>query len=204
MIHIMRRIFFLIFFIGILNPGFGQYQWKLDKDKDGIKVYLSGVAGTNYKAVRVECTFRSTYIKLFSLLTNVSRNVEWVYNSRTSYLLKQNNPLDFLYYSETHFPWPMNNRDVVIHVRMRTDSMPRFFTSVGTGEPQFIPVKSGKVRIPHYYSYWKVTMPTAQTVHIDYILEADPGGNIPSWLSNVFVDKGPYETFKKLEELLQK
>ncbi|HVT86307.1 MAG TPA: START domain-containing protein [Chitinophagaceae bacterium] len=200
----MRRILFFVFFIGMLDPGFGQYQWKLDKDKDGIKVYLSDVAGTNYKAVRVQCTFPGTYLKLFSLLSNVSRNVEWVYNSKTSYLLKQNNPLDFWYYSETHFPWPLSNRDVVIHIRMQTDSMPKFFTSIGTGEPDFIATKSGKVRIPHYYAYWKVTMPTAETIHIDYILEADPGGTVPSWLSNVFVDKGPYETFRKLGELLQK
>lgn len=201
---IMRQILFFVFFIGIVDQSFGQYQWKLDKDKNGIKVYLSNVAGTNYKAVRVVCTFPGTYFKLFSLLSNASRNVEWVYNSKTSYLLRQNNPLEFWYYSETQFPWPFSNRDVVIHIRMQTDSMPKFFTCIGTGDPGFIPVKSGKVRIPHYYAFWKVTMPTAQTVHIDYILEVDPGGSVPSWISNVFVDKGPYETFKKLGELLNK
>lgn len=100
----MRRIFFLIFFVGLLDQSFGQYQWKLDKDKDGIKVYLSDVAGTNYKAVRVQCTFPGTYLKLFSLLGNVSRNVEWVYNSKTSYLLKQNNPLDFGIIQKRIFP----------------------------------------------------------------------------------------------------
>ncbi len=200
----MRRLFFVVLFFGVLYESSGQYQWKLDKDKDGIKVYLSDVAGTSYKAVKVECTFPGNYVKLFSLITDVSRNVEWVYNSKSSYLLKQINPLDFVYYSETHFPWPLSNRDAVIHVHIRTDSMPYFFTSIGTGEPRFIPEKSGKVRIPHYYSYWKVTMPTQQTVHIDYTLEADPGGNVPSWIANVFVDKGPYETFKKLGELLQK
>ena len=198
----MLRIFFFFVFITLQCEGFGQYQWKLDKDKDCIKIYLSDVAGTGYKAVKVECTFSGTYIKLFNLITNVSRNSEWVYNSKTNYILKQINPLDFIYYSETHFPWPLSNRDVVIHDRIRTDSMPRFFTITGTGEPDFIPKKSGKVRVPHYSSYWKVTMPTQQSIHIDYILEVDPGGSIPSWLSNVFVDKGPYETFKKLAEVL--
>jgi hypothetical protein len=198
----LLRSLFLIYIFHIASPGFGQYNWKLDKDKDSIKVYLSDVAGTNYKAVKVVCTFTGTYIKLFNLLTNVSRNSEWVYNSKTNYILKQNNPLDFIYYSETRFPWPLSNRDVVIHVRIRTDSMPHFFISEGRGEPNFIPEKPGKVRLPHYSATWKVTMPAAQLLHIEYILEADPGGNIPSWLANVFVDKGPYETFKKLGELL--
>ena len=200
----MLRIFFSIILIGWLCESFGQYNWKLDKDKDGIKVYLSEIKGTNYKAVKVECTFIGTYIKLFNLLTNVTHNSDWVYNSKTNYILKQINPMDFIYYTETHFPWPLSNRDAVIHVRIRTDSMSNFFTSAGTGEPNFIPEKSGKVRIRHYSSYWKVTMPTQQSIHIIYILEADPSGNVPSWMSNIFVDKGPYETFKKLGEMLGK
>lgn len=200
----MLRISISFILFGFVCDGFGQYNWKLQKDKDGITVYLSDVKGSNYKAVKVECTIKGTYMKLFNLITTVSRNSEWVYNSKTNYILKQNNPLDFIYYSETRFPWPLSNRDVVIHDRIRTDSMPRFFTITGTGEPNFIPLKSGKVRVPHYSSYWKVTMPTQQTIQIYYVLEADPGGEIPAWLSNVFVDKGPYETFKKLAEVLAK
>ena len=200
----MVRIVLLVFFSALSTNSFCQYQWKLQKDKDGIQIYLSDVSNSKFKAVKVECTFSGTYIKLFSLLTNVARNSEWVYNSKTNYILKQTNPLDFYYYTETHFPWPLSNRDVVIHDRIRTDSMPKFFTVAGTGEPNFIPEKPGKVRLQHYSSYWKVTMPTQQSVHIYYILEADPGGDIPPWLSNDFVDKGPFETFKKLGEMLGK
>ncbi|MBS1920281.1 MAG: hypothetical protein JST17_08510 [Bacteroidetes bacterium] len=200
----MKQVFILILLIGVCDISMGQYQWKLDKDKGGIKVYLSDVAGTNYKAVRVVCTFPGTYVKLFSLLSDASRNTEWAYNAKTSYFLKKNNPLDFWYYSEIYFPWPLNNRDAVIHIQMQTEHLPDFLTIVAKGDPGFIPEKPGKVRIPHYYAYWKVTMPTEQTIHIDYILEADPGGSIPSWLSNTFIDKGPFDSFKKLGELLRK
>lgn len=127
-----------------------------------------------------------------------------MYNLKNSRILKQITSQEYWIHSETHLPWPMSNRDAVIHVRMRTDSLPYFFIRTGTGEPKFIPENSGLVRVPHYYAHWKVTMPSAQTLHIDYIVEADPGGSIPAWLSNVFVDKGPYETFKKLKDLLQK
>src|SRR5579885_3119813 len=107
----MLRIFFLIFFTGMLGKSFGQYQWKLDKDKDGIKVYVSDVAGTGFKAVKVECTLNGTYVKLFSILTDVTHLSNWVYNAKTSYLLRQGSPLEIIYYAETHLPWPMSNRD---------------------------------------------------------------------------------------------
>jgi len=47
-------------------------------------------------------------------------------------------------------------------------------------------------------------MPTSKSISIVYTFEADPGGNLPAWLVNSFADKGPYESFKKLAELLKK
>lgn len=188
----------------LLLESTAQYNWKQEKDQNGIKVFSSEVANADYKAVKVECTLKGSYSKLISILCNVSHNNEWVYNSKYNTVLKKNTWQDFIYYTETHFPWPMSNRDVVIHLRVLTDSLPKFLIVTGTGEPNYIPAIGDKVRVPHYYANWKVTMPTPQTLKINYVLEADPGGSIPSWLANIFIDKGPYETFKKLSEMLVK
>jgi hypothetical protein len=200
----MMRLFFLVVFSGWLTESPAQYNWKLQKEKEGIKIYVSDVAGRNFKAVKAECTLAGTYAKLVAILTNITHNSEWVYHSKTNTILSQANPLDITYYTETHLPWPLNNRDAVIHLRIRTDSLPRFLSISGKGEPGFIPAKQGKVRVPHYAASWRVTMPTPQTIHISYVVEVDPGGSIPSWLANMFVEKGPYESFKKLGAMLAK
>jgi hypothetical protein len=100
-------------------------------------------------------------------------------------------------------PWPISNRDAVIHLEISTDNLPDYLTIAGKGQPKYIAEKTGKVRVPHYVANWRVTMPTPQTISITYILQIDPGG-IPPGLSNMFVDKGPYETFKNLREMLKK
>ena len=200
----MLRSIWLLFFSALLLEGRGQYNWKQEKDENGIKVFSSDLSKASYKAVKVECTLKGTYNKLISIISNVSHNNEWVYNSKSNYVLKKNNSHDFIYYTETRFPWPMSNRDVVIHLRIQTDSLPKFLIISGTGEPNFIPEILSKVRVSHYLANWKVTMPTPQTIRISYVLEADPGGSIPFWLANIFIDKGPYETFKKLSEILVK
>ena len=51
---------------------------------------------------------------------------------------------------------------------------------------------------------WYVTRASANSIRIVYTFETDPGGNVPSWLVNNFADKGPFESFKKLGELLKK
>ena len=70
--------------------------------------------------------------------------------------------------------------------------------------PIICPEKSGKVRVTSSSISWNVTMPTTNTINIIYIFEAEPGGSLPAWVANMFADKGPYETFKKLGEILKK
>ena len=181
-----------------------QYNWKLEKDKDGIKVYTSDVANSSFKVVKVECVFTGTYAKLISILSNVSRFDEWIYKNKTSKVIKQNSPLDFIYYSETHMPFPLSNRDVVIHMKLRTDSLPKFLSISGSLVTDMVPEIPTRVRVPRYNASWKVTMPNATTLKINYILEIDPGGALPAWAANIFAEKGPFETFNKLGELLRK
>lgn len=183
---------------------FSQYNWKLTKDKDGIRVYQSEVKGSNYKSIKVECTLEGTYDKLMAILNDVNLHKNWVYNNKTSALLKRISPTEFYYYSETSLPWPMTNRDAVVHLRMTKDSLNRFVKVVAIAEPTYIPQKSGKVRVPQSNVQWYVTMPSTKTIHIIYTFEADPGGSVPPWLVNSFADKGPYESFKKLGQLLKK
>lgn len=200
----MVRFIFSLLFISVMNTGHTQYNWKPQKDKNGIKVYLSDVAGSSFKAIKVECTLTGSYARLIAILTNVSGLRNWVYHNKTSYTLKQNSPLDFIYYSETSMPWPLSNRDVILHLKINTDSLPRFLSIKGYNEPRFFPVIPGIVRVPHYKAAWTVTMPDAKSVHISYILEIDPGGSLPAWLANSFADKGPFGTFSNLAEMLKK
>ena len=199
----MLRLLHILFFCILLNPCTAQYNWKLEKQKNGIRVYLSDVPGSVYKAIKVECTLTGTYAKLVALLTNVSQFNKWIYNTRASRILQQNTPLDFIYYSETHMPWPLSNRDIIVHMRIKTDSLPRFLIISGTGKPDLFPHIFNIVRVPHYKASWKVTMPTSKTIQISYILEIDPGGNIPGWIANSFADKGPFGTFSNLAERLK-
>jgi len=199
----MFRPFLIPVFCLLLQPCSAQNNWKLEKQKNGISVYLSDVPGSEYKAIKVECTLTGTYAKLIALLTNVSQFSKWIYNNKISSLLKQNTPLDFIYYSETHMPWPLSNRDAIIHLQIKTDSLPRFLTISGKAEPDFFTVIPGKVRVPHYEANWKVSMPTAKTIQISYYLEIDPGGSIPGWIANSFADKGPYGTFYNIAEQLK-
>ena len=182
----------------------GQYNWQLSKAKDGISVYQSAVKYSSYKSIKVECTLEGDYDKLIAVLNNVSGQKEWVYNNKTAYIIKRIDSHELYYYTETSLPWPMSNRDAVVHLKMDKDSLNRFLNITSVSVPEYIAEKSGKVRVTRSSVSWNVTMPTAKTISIIYIFEADPGGSLPAWVANMFADKGPYESFKKLGEILKK
>ena len=61
----------LVFFSFFSFAAIGQYNWKLSKDQDGIKVYLSEVKHSKFKNIKVECTLEGTYDKLMAILNDV-------------------------------------------------------------------------------------------------------------------------------------
>jgi len=194
----------LVLFSSFASAAIGQDNWKLSKEKDGIKVYQSAVKHSRYKNIKAECTLEGTYDKLMAILNDVANQKNWVYNNVSSSILKRISTGEFYYYSETDLPWPMSNRDAIIHLKMNKDSLNRFLKISAVSVPGYAPEKSGMVRVPRSDISWYVTMPSATTFSIVYIFEAEPGGSLPAWVVNMFTDKGPYESFKKLSELLKR
>ena len=194
----MSRYLLVIFSALLPTLSFGQYNWKLKKDKDDIKVYTSDIPHSSFKAIKVECTFTGNYAKLIAVVSNVAEFDKWVYHNKGTKLLKKNSPRDFIYYTETRMPWPLSNRDVIINMKIQTDSLPKFLLISGRALPDLIPVIPTRVRVQKFSSNWKITMPTSNSIHIDYIVELDPGGSIPGWAANMFADKGPFGSFSNL------
>jgi START domain len=201
--RIIQKLVGTLLFVVVGLTSFDQYNWKLSKDKDGIQVFLSETANSKFKSIKVECTLEGSYDKLIDALTNVDHFKDWVYKTKKAHLLKKPSANELYYYSETSLPWPMSNRDVVAHVKIQKDHQPGYLKITSVNEPAYVAEMPGKVRVPHLSINWNVTMPTAKTIHIVYIFEINPGGDIPAWMVNMFANKGPFETFKKLAEILK-
>ena len=204
----MKRILSIltltIFFSQWVIPCSAQYDWKLRKNEDGIKVFRGSVPTSAFKAIKVECTLEGTISSLENVLSKVALQKEWVYHNKSAQILKKQGPGDLYYYSETVMPWPIVNRDAVVHLVITDDTVHDALTAIGTGVPKYIPEKKNKVRVAHSLVHWYVTTPAPGKIHIVYTIEIDPGGSLPAWLVNKFADKGPYESFKNLEQLLEK
>jgi len=198
----IRRAAYLLILCLVMSYSFGQYHWKLTRNKDGIKVYVAENPRSKYKSIKVECILPGDFDRLIHILTDIDHLKDWVYNTKLSYLIKKISAYDLYYYTETSIPWPMSNRDVVVHLRILKDTLGRALRVTSINENRLVPEKDGKVRVVYSSINWYVTMLAGKGMGIVYTFEADPGGSLPAWLVNSFADKGPYESFKKLSEIL--
>ena len=152
----------LVVFSTLAFTAKSQYNWKLSKDQDGIKVYQSEIKHSKFKNIKVECTLEGTYDKLMTILNDVTNQNKWVYNNISSSILKRISENEFYYYSKTHLPWPMTNRDAIVHLKMNKDSLNRFLKISVWSVPGYTPERSGLVRVPRSDINWYVTMPSAK------------------------------------------
>jgi hypothetical protein len=184
--------------------GEAQKDWTLKLDKENIAVYTKTQENSNLKAIKVDCELNTTLTKLTAVVLDASAGTEWVYSTKSSILLKQVSPSEIYYYSEISLPWPLSNRDFIAHLIAKQDPVTKVVTIDGPVEPDFMPVNKGIVRVSKSFGKWVITPKGPNTVRLEYMLETDPGGSIPAWLVNMFVTKGPFETFKKLKDQLNK
>jgi hypothetical protein len=190
----------------IVFPFEGQSQprWQLSKEKDGIKIYTKKEESSSFKSIRVEGNFKGSWEKLFSILMDIKSQKQWVYRTKTSYLIRKISNNEVLYYTETSLPWPVNNRYAVVRMKISYDSIKNVGRVVSRDEPNMLPEKTGLVRIKHYHAIWEVKASEKNQLDIVYYLEVHPGGSVPPSVVNLFITSGPYATFSNLAALLKK
>jgi START domain len=192
-----------ILFFFILSSA-AQTDWQLRQDKEGIKVYTKKMDNSPVKAVKTVCTINASLTRLTAVLLDIKSTTDWVYATKSITLLKQVSPAELFYYSELEIPWPADNRDFIVLLTVSQDQKTKVITVIGQNNPNYLPSYKNIVRVQHSYSKWIITPLQNGQVKIEYELQANPGGNVPAWLINMFVTKGPFETFKKLREQVKK
>jgi hypothetical protein len=183
---------------------FGQTAWKLNTDKEGIKVYTGEFAGSNVKAIKVECEMDASATELVALLMDVNASAEWVYRTKSAKIIKQVSPSEIYYYSEVNMPWPVANRDFVAHLTVNQNPATKIVEIDGPAVQGMVPQKKGIVRIDHSMGKWTIVPIDPNHIKVEYTLHTEPGGSLPAWMVNMFAAEGPMEVFKAIRIQLQK
>lgn len=179
-------------------------QWKLVNEEDGFKVYTSESAYSPIHEIKITYSATSTLNKVSLALDDVPDYKNWVYKCVESTRVSIKNKDDFHYYILTDFPFPLSDRDLVIHTQQTMWPDGKGYSSVSKLLPSEFNKSEDRVRMAYFESKWEVVKVNSTTIRIDYRVVADPAGDIPSWLVNMAITKGPVETMRKFKAMIEK
>lgn len=178
-------------------------DWELKKEQEGIKIY-TGDKNAGIKKIKIETTINYPAVNVLEVLKDKEKYTNWVYKCSEAKLLKKVNDNEFYHYQITSAPWPIQDRDMIVHLKISENNETGEYTLTGLGVPDYLPEKSGKVRIKHYQTLWKITPVTQNSCLVVYEMRVDPGGAIPAWLYNLGSTEGPLITAQNLRKEVEK
>jgi len=179
----------------------GQNPWQTVKEKEGIIVKTRAVEGSGFKEFQGVTYVRASLASLIALLSDTSAYTQWMPNCIEAYQVKRTSAYENFIYTLRKAPWPVANRDMVIHTVTTRNKNDHSILIRMAGAPGLVPEKAGTVRVDKLAGFWKLT-PRGDTVEIIYQVHADLGGNVPEWLANSTSVDQPYKVLSNIRQLV--
>ncbi len=189
--------------LSLLASGLAHAEdWKLAKDENGIKIYLSEVQGSKYKAYRGVTTINADVATLRALQEDVKGSCQWIHACAEQSLLKHEGMQSWVY-TRFDMPWPVEARDSILHV-VSEQGADGSLTRKLDGQPQYLPLDKDHTRVASLQGFWRFVPQGDGKVEVTYQVHTEPGGSVPSWLANSFVVDAPFNTLSGLRTLAEK
>lgn len=183
-----------------------QDDWELRRRLDEMATYTRDRPGSHIKEVKLVMTVDASVDDINAVLNDATRQPEWVFRCVEGRDLGGDATDEgWHYYSRIAMPWPMDDRDLIARVEARPPAADSgVYVSESFAAPDRIDPVAECVRITDFDVRTEYRpLGDGERTEVTYVLHSEPGGKVPAWLVNLFVDKGPVETMTRLKALVE-
>lgn len=203
MLTILRPVFpaFLALFVcfPVLAQKADDAGWVFKSEKEGVKVYYRHT--TSVHELKLTTTIQTTVHGLIKLFAEAEHYPKWGYRILEARLLHRVSETEFYYYTLIDFPWPLSDRDIVMHARLHQNKDLSVVSS-SKATPDYIPEVPGVVRIRESKTRWTLRPGPNGQLFTEYIVSGNPGGSIPDWAVNMALESAPLNTIRNIRKVV--
>lgn len=180
---------------------FAQDNWALKKEADNIKIYTRNSKDSNLKEFKAVTMINSP---LKNILTELLEAPDYYEDCKPniSYYVKELNENQHVFYAHKDMPWPVRDRDIVTLLTVNTVDK-HIVKLTLESLPDELPSKDKTIRIQNLMGHWLLEEMDDET-KVTQQLFLDPEGSLPPFIVNNLLIKGPFQTFKDLQNNLTK
>jgi hypothetical protein len=195
---LLKALFIILIFT---NSNLTAGQWEFEFVKDGISVYTRHAKDSNLKPFRGEMEIDASISELLQIIEDVERYPEWCYRT-TKVKLTEKHGDSVIYHYTSDTPVIVKNREAWFYnVKEENPLSGVVVLHMRTFESE-APVPSGYLRIPWSNGFWQLIPISPEKTRLVFQMHTNPGGHIPSWLTNMLAIDSPYITMNNLREMI--
>ncbi|HMW12881.1 MAG TPA: hypothetical protein PKE09_06895 [Chitinophagales bacterium] len=200
----MKNYVFLLLSLTLLTTStFAQENWKLEKDKNGIKVWNRKVAGTAIKEFKVSTIINTSTEKMLAFLKNTAKYDQWMYkvDEGSVKVLKRVSDNDYYTYMTISAPF-IKTRETITHMTFNSQDAKGAILINLEAAPNLLPLNDKYVRIPKMKAYFKIVPLGNGQIELIHQALGSSGGNIPEALINLTSVDCPFYMFTKIKSMI--
>ncbi len=175
--------------------------WKSKGVKDGVSIFYR--KANDAHELKMTTSIQTRLTSMVHIISNVEFFKAYGYRLTEARLLERVSETEFYYYIQIDLPWPLGDRDAVMHSTLSQDPTTGIVTSNSNTVDGRVPVSDDFVRLKDMRVQWKLWPSKAGWMYVEYFLHSDPVGGLPDWLVKMALDVGPRHAIQKLRELVK-
>lgn len=180
-------------------------DWVVRKQDDDLDITVQVRATDNgFGEFRAVTRVTSTLSAFIALFRDVEHMPEWVDSTASVETLARPTPGEDYSYTVIDLPWPLRDRDTVLHTQVSQDAETLAMTFDITGLPDYVPENKEYIRIPMVDSTWTFTPIGGGRVEVEFRASANLGGMMARGpmkkIQNRLLWESPYKTLVALRE----
>ena len=166
-------------------------DWKLRKDKNEIQVFTKKLETSNIYKYMVKTKIQASVQEVYEQVIDFNENLKYMELADSLAFLDHQKNKRYINYMRFDMPWPVTNREMVMdmHVEILEDRI----RLVSDDLPNYVEKNEEYVQIEDFHEEWtiKKSKDTDKT-QITIVGWVNPGGNIPTWIVNLFSVSTPF------------
>jgi hypothetical protein len=177
-------------------------QWVLAQDEDRIQLYTRPVAGSPFLEVKALAQINAPITEVAMVMGDGDGCDEWRAMCKSSEILSTLSETEQLVYLVMDMPWPVTDRDMVIHSIAQIDVDAKNVTvELQSAESEHPTADYVRATTKGQY---KIQAINEGQVELTYIMHTDLGGDLSANMINPRLISATFDDIKRLQVLSEK
>ena len=177
-------------------------DWRLDRERDDIRIYTRAVPGSRFRAVRALMLTEYSMAQLVALIRDTAACPEWANLCKSSRVVDTLSETELFIYTRNKLPWPISDRDAVAHVLWTVEDDGQVVRMSATATEGRVPEVRGVTRLREAVTGWIFRRQPDGKIEVETHAHVDPAGPMPAWIINRLLLDAPHKTLLGMRRVL--